>query len=75
MYLLDTKPRVKPRSVEVTIPETLVKILLVRLRKPLAARERPLPNPISSSAHPSGEVIRLKDTFTEPEPDPLCVES
>ena len=64
-----------PRSVEVIIPEMLVNSRLVRLRKPLADTERPLPNPISISAHPSGEVILRKDTFTEPEPDPLCVDS
>lgn len=73
--LLDTKPKLKPSSVVVRIPEIFVNIRLVRLRNPLADKERPLPNPKSTSAHPSGEVILLNDTFTEPEPEPLCVES
>ena len=73
--ILDTKPKLKPSSVEVRIPEIFVNIRLVRLRNPLAEKVRPLPNPNSSSAHPSGEVILLKDTLTEPEPEPLCVES
>lgn len=72
---LETNPRTRPRSVEVTIPEMFVKRRLVRFRKPFAEKDRPLPKPISTSAHPSGEVILLKETLTEPEPDPLCVDS
>lgn len=72
--LLETKPNIMPLSVDVIMPEMLVNIRLVMLRKPFADKLKPLPNPISTSAHPSGDVILLKETLTDPPPVPLWVE-
>lgn len=73
--VLETKPSLRPRSVKVTMPEMLVKSRLVKLRNPLADRVKPLPQPISTSAQPSAEVSLRKETLTDPEPVPLCVDS
>lgn len=69
--VLDTKPSFKPRSVKVTMPEMLVNNRFVRFRKPFAERLSPFPQPTSTSAQPSADVSRRKETLTVPEPLPL----
>lgn len=63
-----------PRSVEVITPDILEKILLVKLPNPRAENIKPLPHPIWNSAPPAEEVIRRKDTLTDPDPVPLDVD-